>query len=130
MPSPVDLRQLAVDRSGGGADTAPKRRNLVTRYGLPLALLLAFAAVVGWTLRDSLLPAQAVTITPVVLARAEIQQSGTPLFQAAGWIEPRPTATVVSAQVEGIVESLLVVEGQEVQRGEPLAKLIEADARL
>lgn len=130
MSSTVDLRQLAVDRSTTVDTRAAKRRNLATRYGLPLGILIAFAAVIGWSLQDSLLPAKSVTITPVVLTRAEVQQSGTPLFQAAGWIEPRPTATVVSAQVEGIVESLLVVEGQEVKLGQPLAKLVDADARL
>jgi HlyD family secretion protein len=130
MATPVDLSQLAVDRSGSAAITTAKRRNLATRFGLPLGILVAFAAVIGWSLQDSLLPAKPVTITPVVLTRAEVQQSGTPVFQAAGWIEPRPTATVVSAQVEGVVESLLVVEGQEVQLGQPLAKLVEADARI
>lgn len=130
MTSQVDLSQLAVDRSGSVTATAAKRRNLATRYGLPLGILVAFAAVIGWSLQDSLLPAKSVTTTPVVLTRAEVQQSGTPVFQAAGWIEPRPTATVVSAQVEGIVESLLVVEGQEVKLGQPLAKLVDADARL
>lgn len=130
MTSQVDLSQLAVDRSGSGTAATGKRRNLATRYGLPLGILVAFAAVIGWSLQDSLLPAKSVTITPVVLTRAEVQQSGTPVFQAAGWIEPRPTATVVSAQVEGIVESLLVVEGQEVKLGQPLAKLVDADVRL
>ena len=130
MLSSIDLKQLAVDRSASAVTTAPKSRNLVTRYGIPVGILLAFAGVIGWSLQDSLLPAKSVTITPVVLTRAEVQQSGTPLFQAAGWIEPRPTATVVSAQVEGIVESLLVVEGQEVKLGQTVAKLVDADARL
>jgi multidrug efflux pump subunit AcrA (membrane-fusion protein) len=130
MASQVDLRQLAVDRTTKATATGPQRRNLATRYGLPLAILIAFAGVIGWSLQDSFLPAKAVTITPVVLTRAEIQQSGIPLFQAAGWIEPRPTATIVSAQVEGVVETLLVVEGQEVKQGQPLAKLVDADARL
>jgi multidrug efflux pump subunit AcrA (membrane-fusion protein) len=67
---------------------------------------------------------------PVILAKGEMQQAGTPLFQAAGWIEPRPTAVTASALVEGVVEQLLVVEGQEVQAGQPLAKLIDADARI
>ena len=127
----LDLKQLAVDRSSSATPTiAAKPRNLLTRFVLPAGILAAFAAVIGWSLQDSLLPAKPVTITPVVMMRAEVQQSGTPLFQAAGWIEPRPTATVVSAQVEGVVESLLVIEGQEVKLGEPLAKLVDADARL
>jgi multidrug efflux pump subunit AcrA (membrane-fusion protein) len=121
---------LAVDRTSTATAVPAKRQNLLTRYALPVGILLAFIGVIGWSLQDSLLPAKTVTVTPVVLMRAEVQQSGTPLFQAAGWIEPRPTATVVSAQVEGVVESLLVIEGQEVKRGEPLAKLVDVDARL
>lgn len=130
MSTPVDLRQLAVDRSQPAATATGKRRNLTVRYGLPVVILGTFVAVIGWSLRDSLLPAKAVTVTPVVLARAEVQQAGTAVFQAAGWIEPRPTATVVSAQVEGVVDSLLVVEGQEVERGQPLARLIDAEVKL
>lgn len=130
MSSPVDLRQLAVNRSQPVASTTGRRRNLAVRFGLPVLILGTFTAVIGWSLRDSLLPAKAVTVTPVVLARAEVQQAGTPVFQAAGWIEPRPTATVVSAQVEGVVESLVVVEGQEVERGQALARLVDADVRL
>jgi multidrug efflux pump subunit AcrA (membrane-fusion protein) len=129
MSSQVDLRQLAVDRSPA-AGTSVKRRNFAVRYGLPLLILGTFVGVIGWSLKDSLLPAKAVTVTPVVLARAEVQQAGTPVFQAAGWIEPRPTATVVSAQVEGMVESLQVVEGQEVERGQAVARLVDAEVRL
>src|SRR5262249_57407742 len=102
----------------------------LSRYLLPAAAVLAFAAVLLWAMRDSLLPSKSVTIVPVITARAEIQQEGAPLFQAAGWVEPRPTPTVVSALAEGVVEELLVVEGQEVKAGEPVAKLIEIDAKL
>lgn len=130
MSAQVDLRQLAVDRSQPTATAQVKRRSLLVRYGLPAAILVTFAAVIGWSLRDALLPAQVVTVTPVVLAKAEVMQAGTPVFQAAGWIEPRPTATVVSAQVEGVVDSLLVIEGEEVQRGQPLARLIDSEVKL
>jgi multidrug efflux pump subunit AcrA (membrane-fusion protein) len=76
------------------------------------------------------LPAQSVTITPVIVTRAEIQQAGTPLCQAAGWVEPRPTPVVVSSLAEGVVESLFVVEGQQVEQGQPVAKLFDTDAKL
>ena len=59
------------------------------------------SALFGWAARDSFLPAQSVTVTPVIVTRAEVQQEGTPLFQAAGWIEPRPTAVVVSSLATG-----------------------------
>jgi len=130
MATQVNLRELAVDRSASSNASTSRRRKLGIRYGLPGLILLAFAAVIGWSLRDSFLPAKPVTVTPVILTRADVQQAGATVFQAAGWVEPRPTANVVSAQVEGIVESLLVVAGEEVTQGQPLARLIDADARL
>ena len=35
-----------------------------------------------------------VKVVPVHVSRAEVQQAGTPLFKAAGWVEPRPTSTI------------------------------------
>ena len=130
MATPLDLRQLAVERNAPAVAGVARKRNVWTRYGVPLVVVFGFAAVVGWSLRDRFLPKHAVTVVPVVLTQAEVQQAGTPLFQAAGWIEPRPSAVMVSALVEGIVEALFVVEGQAVEKGQPIAKLVDADARL
>jgi RND family efflux transporter MFP subunit len=130
MNAPVDLRQLAVRRNGSPPPPVRHRRHLLTRYVLPAGVLLGFVGVVGWAARDSLIPARPVTVVPVHATRAEVQQEGTPLFQAAGWIEPRPTPTLVSALAEGVVDKLLVVEGQEVRAGEVVAVLIDAEARL
>jgi len=127
-PPHVDLSQLAVRRD---EPVAPHRsRSLVARYLLPGVVLMGFAGLVGWAARDSLLPARPVTVVPVVATRAVMQQGGAPLFVAAGWIEPRPTPVLVPALAEGVVEELLVVEGQEVQAGEPVARLVAADAKL
>jgi RND family efflux transporter MFP subunit len=101
-----------------------------TRYVLPGVILLGFVTLLAWATRESLLPATPVTVVPVLATRAEVQQKGKPLFQSAGWVEPRPTPVVVSALAEGIVEQLLVVEGQEVQEGHVVARLIDTDARL
>jgi RND family efflux transporter MFP subunit len=129
MSANVDLRQLAVRRDG--SPTPPlRRRHLVTRFLLPVGVLLTFLGAAGWAARDSLLPSRPVTVVPVLAARAEGSQEGTPLFQAAGWVEPRPTPVLVTALTEGVIDKLLVVEGQEVKAGAPVAVLIEADARL
>ncbi|MBL8827016.1 MAG: efflux RND transporter periplasmic adaptor subunit [Planctomycetaceae bacterium] len=93
-------------------------------------IVAGFVSVVAWSLRERFLPARSVTVVPVVLTQADVRQAGTPLFQAAGWVEPRPSAVVVSALVEGVIEELLVAEGQPVVKGQPIAKLIDADARL
>ncbi|MFL5340562.1 MAG: efflux RND transporter periplasmic adaptor subunit [Gemmataceae bacterium] len=126
----VDLRQLAVRRSGGETRPSARRPHLFTRFVLPGAIALGFVAVVTWAARDRLLPSKPVTVVPVLTSRAEVQSEGTPLFQAAGWVEPRPTPVLATALSEGVVESLLVVEGQEVRAGEPVARLIDAETRL
>jgi RND family efflux transporter MFP subunit len=126
----VDLSQLAVKRSAPAAGQLKTRRSWFTRYIIPGGILLGFTGLFGWAAKDSFLPAHAVTVTPVIVAKAEIQQEGTPLFQAAGWIEPSPTPVFVTALASGVVESISVVEGQAVARHEPIAKLNDLDAKL
>jgi RND family efflux transporter MFP subunit len=126
----VDLRQLAVRRDRTAAHPAVRRRHLATRFLLPVGVLLGFLGVAGWAARDSLLPSRPVTVVPVLATRSEMRQEGAPLFQAAGWVEPRPTPVLVTALTEGVIDKLLVVEGLEVKAGEAVATLIEADARL
>lgn len=130
MPTEVDIRELAVQRE----EPAPRRRgsprHVIARYVLPGLLIAGFLAVLGWTLRDVLLPGTPVAVVPVHVTRAEMQQAGTPLFNAAGWVEPRPTQIAVAALAPGVVEDLNVVEDQAVKEGDPVALLIADDARL
>ncbi|QDS97054.1 HlyD family efflux transporter periplasmic adaptor subunit [Adhaeretor mobilis] len=129
--SQLDLSQLAVDRGTPAKKTSVRsKRSWFTKYVLPLGILVGFLGLFGWAARDSFLPAQSITITPVVVSRAEIKQEGTPLFQAAGWVEPRPTPVTVSALAPGVIEDLLVIEGQQVKKGEAVARLINTDANL
>jgi HlyD family secretion protein len=130
MSNPVDLQQLVVNRAAPSARPLAQRRPWLTRWGIPLGIVAGFLGITGWSARESLLPATKVTVVPVYLTRAEVQASGTPLFQAAGWIEPRPSPVIVTALVEGIVDKMLVVEGEAVEVGQPVAQLFDADARL
>lgn len=131
MTTKIDLRELAVDRlEESAAVVEGPPRAVISRYLVPGVVLAGFAALTVWAARDSFLPTTPVSVTPVVVARAEVQESGTPLFQAAGWVEPRPTPIILPALTEGIVQELLVVEGQDVERGDPVAKLIAIDAEL
>ncbi len=127
----LDLKQLAVDRAPPAAARVPHGTgHVLSRYVLPAGMVAAFLMLVAWAAQDSLWPARPVTVVPVVVSRAEVQVSGTPLFQAAGWIEPRPSATLVNALAAGVVEQLLVLEGQEVAVNQPLARLVDADAHI
>ena len=126
----IDLRDLAVDRGDITRQTLRARRSILSRYILPAAMLAGFLALVSWAARDILLPPRSVTVVPVFSTTAKLQRAGTPLFQAAGWIEPRPTPLRVAALAPGVVQTLLVVEDQEIQRGDPVAELVRDDAKL
>ncbi len=128
MNSNVDLQGLAVDRSAQAA--GPARRHLLTRYVLPGVLILGFLALLAWAARDYVFPPRTVTVVPVFSTTSQLRQEGAPLFNAAGWIEPRPTPVRVAALAPGVVETLLVVEDQRVRAGEPLAELVKDDAQL
>jgi len=130
MNTAVDLSQLARNRPAPEATRTIGKRSFVSRYVVSGVILLGFAALLAWAARDKLQTRKAVTVVPVVVTRGEVRQEGTPLFQAAGWIEPRPTPLLVTALTEGVVAEILVVEGQAVKAGEPIARLSDVDAKL
>ena len=130
MNANLDLKQLARQRPAAGVNHRGRLRRVAARYVVPGAIVLGFLAMLGWAARDRLLPARPVTVVPVVVTRAQVQQGGAPLFTAPGWIEPRPAPLLVSALAEGVIEELSVVEGEEVKSAQPVARLIDADARL
>ncbi len=128
--SDADLTQLAIDRSGTAQRAAHARRHVLTRYVLPAVLILGFLAVLAWAARDLIFPPRPVKVVPVLATQSAVQRAGTPLFKAAGWIEPRPTPVRVAALAPGVVQHLLVVEDQPVTAGQPVAELVKEDARL
>jgi HlyD family secretion protein len=112
-----------------------------TRIALPTGIVLAVLAAAGWSARDALLPATDVRVVPAVLrpqasngsaepAPGEARSAGGVIAQAAGWIEPDPYAVAVSALTDGIVRDVLVLEGQRVDVGDIVARLVDDDARL
>lgn len=130
MNSEVDISQLAIDRGDAAGGMVAPSRHLLTRYLLPFAMLAGFVTLLAWATWDQVFPPQPVTVIPVFATQAEVRQEGTPLFKAAGWIEPRPTPIRAAALAPGVVEQLLVVEDQPVQKGQELARMITADAQL
>ncbi|MAP09190.1 MAG: hemolysin D [Rhodopirellula sp.] len=132
MSAPLDLSQLALDRAPASesAATKPRRKRWVTRYVLPLAIIVGFVGLLAAAAGRQLMPQRSVTVVPVIVKRAEVQQAGTTLFQSPGWIEPRPTAISVAALTPGVIEELLVVGGQTIEKDEPIARLISIDSEL
>lgn len=130
----LDLSQLALDRGPHSPSAEPKplprRKRWGIRYLLPIGILFGFVALLVAAAGNRLLPTRSVTVVPVVVQRAELQPAGTSLFQSPGWIEPRPMATGVAAMTSGVIEELMVVAGQQVERGEAVARLVAVDAEL
>lgn len=116
-----------------------------SRVLLPLSILLATSTLLAYSARAVLIPETEVMVVPVVATAsfAGSQESSTPientsgnkhnstvLAQAAGWIEPSPYAQLVPALADGVVQDVLVLEGQNVVAGQVVARLFDTDARL
>jgi multidrug efflux pump subunit AcrA (membrane-fusion protein) len=129
MSADVDIRQLAIVREDVATPQIQRRCHVLSRYVVPGLLVGGFATVVAWAAWDNVFPPHSVWVVPVMASQSATQQEGTPLFQAAGWVEPRPTPIRVAALAPGVVEKLLVVQDQPVKAGEPVAKLVDQDAK-
>ncbi len=118
----------------------PVRR--LPSWSIPVAILLGFAIVFLVLFGDRVLPAPKVDVGIVLAAPAAEQKTtekkpdlptsaeGNPLFQASGWIEPAPLPIKVTALIDGVVETVPVLQGQTVNKGDLLATLISEDGRL
>ncbi len=107
MSADVDISQLAKVREDVAMPTAKRRRHVLSRYVVPALLLCGFASLVAWAAREKLLPSKQVWVAPVIASQSLVQREGTPLFQAAGWIEPRPTPIRVAALAPELLSGYL-----------------------
>ena len=131
MSAEVDIKQLAIVRDDAAAPKLRRRRHVVSRYVIPGVLLAGFLGARGvGVARHVAAAASRCGSCRCWRRNRHAQNEGTPLFQAAGWIEPRPTPIRVAALAPGVVERLLVVEDQAVKAGEPVAELVKQDAEL
>lgn len=112
----------------------------------PWVLVLGFLGLLGVVLGDRLLPARTLPVTTVVSLevtdRARQQATADAvapridpykspmLFQASGWIEPDPYPTIATTLTNGVLETVRVLEGEAVEKGQVLATLIAEDAEL
>jgi RND family efflux transporter MFP subunit len=119
---------------------AAKHHRPLPAWLVPAAIAAGFAVLFLILFHDRLLPATEVKVAPVLATpyasahgeetTATPQDGGQLMFQASGWIEPAPLPIRAAALIDGMVESVHVLEGQAVRQGELLASLIDADALL
>lgn len=102
-----------------------------TRVLLPGVILAATVATLLFAAGDALRTTTPVRVVPVMVkSAADGETTGAVTVAAPGWVEADPFATAVSALADGVVEDVLVLEGQEVKTGQVVARLVEIDARL
>jgi HlyD family secretion protein len=125
----IDLDALTRERAAPITVQRPARWK---RFVVPAILLLAFGGVLAASLGDFLRGALEVDVVrPVPVAGSSAQRSaGQVVAQAAGWVEPDPFAVRVTALAEGVVREMLVQESDLVEAGDPVAQLVDNDARI
>ncbi|MCY3002813.1 MAG: efflux RND transporter periplasmic adaptor subunit [Planctomycetota bacterium] len=122
----IDLGALARKE----APLKPPRRSAL-RILVPAVILLTFIALLVSTLGDLWRGTVEVDLVrPRIVDASSSASAGTALFQAAGWIEPDPFATEVTALAPGVVREMLVQESDKVEAGQVVARLVERDAEL
>lgn len=101
-----------------------------TRVLVPCSLLGGMGLLLLASAWSSLAPALTVQTELAVLKTVSVQAAGTVVVQAAGWIESDPYLVQVTSLTNGVVEEILVLEGDTVAAGQVLARLVPDDARL
>ncbi len=115
---------------------APRRR--VASVAVPAAVVVALAVTVAWSVWPMAHPAREIRVAQVVYnarvpsaAMSESQPNASAaVVQAPGWLEADPYLVAASGLADGIVESVAVLEGDRVEAGQVVARLVSEDSRL
>ncbi|MDG2424196.1 MAG: efflux RND transporter periplasmic adaptor subunit [Phycisphaerales bacterium] len=110
-------------------------RKWMLRIGFPMLVILAAVAILVLASWSALRPASTVRAVAVVIRQVEtnepLQRESEPeVVQAPGWVEADPFSVYAGALTEGIVQDVLVLEGEEIKQGQPVAQLVDDEAKL
>ena len=105
------------------------RRRWKTRVLVPGLILTATGVALALATGSAVWPATPVRVVPVVI-KAGVQAAGKVIVQAPGWVEADPFPVAVTALADGVVQEVLVLEGQPVAADQVVARLVDADAKL
>ncbi len=148
---------MSTSRIGGRSapEPAPPRRARLSII-IPALVALATGALLAWSAWPALSPTRVVTVTQAVFVRGEeaatidvarqsadepepdsgparssrfASRSGETV-QAAGWLEAEPYWVAATALADGVIETVEVLEGDQVEKGQVVATLVAEDAEL
>jgi RND family efflux transporter MFP subunit len=128
-------------------------RRIVSRVLLPVAVVASATGLLAWASWRAWAPLPAVEATAVIVRPVALQGAASdagsasaasgaaaraastasasgPVVQAPGWIEPAPFPVTASALVPGIVSEVLVLEGDRVDAGQVVARLVDDQFRI
>jgi HlyD family secretion protein len=126
-----------IDRESRDRGSGPRSR-LGSRL-IVVVVLVGIGGVLAWSALPVIRPARAVGVVQAVFVRsdaatplAEEQGIGRdiPTVQAPGWLEAEPFYVACTALADGIVESIDVLEGDFVERGDVVARLVTEDSEI
>lgn len=150
-PAGTERKPPTAPASPGAVAAVPRpRARWATRLLVPAAVLLATSGILAYSARDALQPRLAVYVAAAIpkagfsaAPSGDVVQPtetdaqppadaplGPVVVQAPGWIEPSPFAVTVPALSEGVVKEVLVLEGERIEAGQVVARMIDDDARL
>lgn len=127
--------RAAADPDFGGI--VPRRR-WPMHVIVPVVVTLVVGGVMLVSAGRAIRPATPVRVLPVVYDRAPAEQPadtsqdarGRKTVQASGWLEADPFSIACTALADGVVAEMLVLEGQGVEKGQVVARLVADDAHL
>lgn len=123
----------------GGSRAMPRRSRLPVL--IPLGVGACMIAILAWSAWPLLRPVRTIEIEQALVAQTSdvIEQPSssatepsrsTRMVQAAGWLEAEPYFVAATALADGVIEQMLVLEGDRVEKGQPLARMVQEDAKL
>lgn len=121
---------------------AVPKRSLVPVL-IPIVIFACTLALMIWSVWPVLCPSRSIRITQAMHVQSSVSTSvfeasterSAPLrssrtVQAAGWLEAEPFYTAATGLADGVVKEVLVLEGDHVEAGQALARLVDDDALL
>jgi len=120
------------------AAVAPPGRRLA--LVIPVVVALAIGVVLAWSAWPVVRPVRTVSVVqavyePSTAAAAPEQEADTPraaspTVQAAGWLEADPFYVACTSLADGILESIEVLEGDYVEQGDVVGRLVAEDSEI
>lgn len=122
-----------------GRQSGPGPRSRIGSRTILACVILAIACLVAWTALPIVRPTRTVDVVQAVFVRSTPSATPAdpvasvpvrPTVQAPGWLEAEPYFIACTALADGIVDSIDVLEGDFVEQGDIVARLVAADSEI